>query len=113
MEKFEILKQKENPLFKRKEIIVSIEEDITPKNSDVEKFLSEKFSSPAENIKIKKILGKFGSHKFAITANIYASKEDKEKTEPKEKKEKVEEKIEKSAEQKPEEPEKKTEEKTE
>ena len=88
MKKLEILEEKENPLFKRKEVKVIVEADVTPKNSEAGQFLSEKFSSPVENIKIKRILGKFGSHKFTISANIYSSKQDKEKIEPKGKKDK-------------------------
>jgi len=79
---------KENHLFNRKEVKVTIEEKITPSNSKVEEFLSREFSLPSENIKIIKIAGKFGSDRFIITANIYHSKEDREKTEPKEKKKK-------------------------
>ena len=88
MKKLEILDETENPLFKRKEIEIVVESEITPKTSDVENFLSEKFSSPVENIKVKKILGKFGSNKFKITANIYQSKQEKDKIEPKSKKDK-------------------------
>ena len=91
MENFKILNEKENPLFNRKEIQVSVEVEITPSHADVEKLICEKFSTQIENIKIKKISGKFGSRTFTITANIYNSKEDLEKTEPKSKK-KVEEK---------------------
>ena len=39
-----------------------------------------------ETIKIKNILGKFGSNEFVVTTNIYNSKEDKEITERKSKK---------------------------
>ena len=88
MKKLEILDETENPLFKRKEIEIVVESEVTPKTSDVENFLSEKFSSPVENIKVKKILGKFGSNKFKISANIYQSKQEKDKIEPKSKKDK-------------------------
>jgi len=81
-----ILEEKDNPLFNRNEVKGSIKADCTPSKIDVEKLISEKFSVPAENIQIKKILGKFGSNNFSITANIYKSKENKEKTEPKQKK---------------------------
>lgn len=82
------IEKRENPLFDREEIEILVEANITPKNSEAEKLVSEKFSAPIENIKIKKIFGKFGSNKFTITANIYASKEDKDKIEPKTKTEK-------------------------
>ena len=82
-----IHKEKENPLFNRKEIQAEIESDTSPKKTDVLKLLCEKFSVSDGNIKIKGIHGKFGSKSFKITANIYVSKEDKEKTEHKTKKE--------------------------
>ena len=87
MENFKILEEKENPLFNRKEIQASIESQVTPSNSDIKKLISEKFSTQIENIKVKKILGKFGSKTFKIFANIYTSKKDKEDIEPKSKKE--------------------------
>ena len=90
MENFKILEEKENPLFNRKEIQTSIEAEITPNSLDVKKLISEKFSTQIENIKIKKISGKFGSKTFTITANIYSSKEDKDKIEPEKKGKKVE-----------------------
>ncbi len=81
-----IIQEKENPLFNRKEIQVSVEAQVTPSNPDIEKLISEKFSTQIENIKIKKISGKFGSKTFIVLANIYASKKDKENIEPKKKK---------------------------
>ncbi len=88
MENLTILKQKENPLFNRKELEVNMESNITPNFKDAEEALSKKFSTNSENIKIKKIDGKFGSRNFIIFANLYHTKEDKEKTERKSKKEK-------------------------
>ena len=72
-----IIQEKENPLFNRKEVQVSVKGEITPNNAEAEKSISEKFSTPAENIKIKKIHGKFGSKTFIISANIYKSKHGK------------------------------------
>jgi len=91
MENFKIIEQKENLLFKRKEVKISVEAEITPSYIDTEKLISEKFSVSAENIKIKKILGNFGSQTFTIIANIYSSKEDKKNIEPKSKKDKIKE----------------------
>jgi len=79
-------KKSENPLFSRQEVELTAENQSTPKMSDVEKELSEKYSVPAENIKVKKIKGSFGSREFVITANIYLSKEEKDKTEKEKKK---------------------------
>ena len=82
----EIISEKENHLFNRREIQLNIKAETTPNRENVRKLISEKFSTPVENIKIKKILGKFGSKIFIITANIYASEEDKNKTESKSRK---------------------------
>lgn len=81
-----IINQKENILFNRKEIRAEIESEMTPKKQDVEKFLSEKFGIPNENIEVKKISGKFGSKNFEIMAFVYDSKELKEQIEPRQKK---------------------------
>jgi len=78
MESFKILNEKENPLFNRKEIQVSVESQTNPKKQEIKDLLSEKLSVPKENIKIKKIFGNFGSKTFNINANIYSSKKDKE-----------------------------------
>ena len=88
MESLKILEEKENPLFNRKEVKLSIEAQVTPSKVDVEKLISEKFSALPETIKIKGIHGGFGSKTFTISANIYKTREDLEKTEPKSKKEK-------------------------
>jgi ribosomal protein S24E len=87
-----ILTEKENPFFNRKEIEANIEADITPKKSEAEELISKKFSISPENVKVKGIKGKFGSKDFIITANVYSSKEHKNKTEAKSKKEREAEK---------------------
>jgi ribosomal protein S24E len=81
-------KQKENPLFNRKEIEILVETKVAPKTSETEEFIAKEFSTSNENVKVKKIKGRFGSTNFTVTANIYNSKEDKDKIEPKSKKEK-------------------------
>ncbi|MCL5018479.1 MAG: hypothetical protein M1416_01785 [Candidatus Pacearchaeota archaeon] len=83
-----ILKQKENPLFNRREVEVNLESNVPPKINEAEEVLSKKFSVNSDSVKVKKIAGKFGSTNFVITANVYPSKEDKEKIERKSKKEK-------------------------
>ena len=85
MENFNILEKKENLLFNRKEIKADVESEITPSRKDIKELISEKLSTSPENIKIKNILGKFGSKIFRITANIYASEQDKDNVEPKSK----------------------------
>jgi len=85
MKNLKILKERENPLFNRKEIEISIEANVAPRRSEAEEFIAKEFSTANENVKIKKIKGRFGSNSFIITANIYNSKEDKDKVEPKKK----------------------------
>ena len=80
-DEMKILEEKNNLLFKRKEIVAEMQTKSSPNFSEIEKFLSEKFGVLGENIKIKKIHGSFGNNSFVITAFIYNSKEDKEKTE--------------------------------
>ena len=86
MENFNIIEEKKNPLFKRKEVKFTVDAEVTPNHADTRKVISEKFSTPEENIRIKKILGKFGSRNFTITANIYESEQDKLSTEGESKK---------------------------
>ena len=89
MENFNIIEERENPLFKRKEIKFSVDAEITPSHADARKIISEKFSTNEENIRIKNILGKFGSRTFTISTNIYTSEQDKLNTEGKSKKDGV------------------------
>ena len=83
MENFNILEEKINPLFLRKEIIAEVQAESVPSHVEVEKLISEKFKSPVENFKIKQIKGKFGSNTFRIIVFIYKTKEEKENIEPK------------------------------
>lgn len=81
-----IIQEKENPLFNRKEIQMSVEAEVTPSRNEIEDLIAKKFSTPSGNISLKGIHGKFGSKTFRVMANIYASKEDKEDIEPKKEK---------------------------
>ena len=81
METLTIIKEKKNPIFNRREIEVNAVFEISPKIKDAEELIGKKFSADSEKVKIKKIKGRFGSNTFVITANIYNSKEDKEKIE--------------------------------
>jgi len=80
MEKLVILSKKENPLLNRVEVKVSLNTEISPKTSEAEELIAKEFLSTAENVKILKIKGNFGSKTFVITANIYKTKEEKDKT---------------------------------
>lgn len=84
-----IIKEKENSLFGRKEISFNLFSEKTPTHKEALEHISKELSISEENIKIKKIAGKFGSKNFIIDANIYTSKEEKDKTEKKSKKKNV------------------------
>ncbi len=88
--KIQIIDEKKNPMFSRKEIILEIESEITPSHAEAEKIVSEKFKTTPEFLKIKKIQGNFGSKNFKINANIYSSKEEKDNIEAKPKEKKTE-----------------------
>lgn len=99
----EIKKEQENPLFKRKEVKVLVEGDVNPKISEAAHIVSEKYKVSIENIKIRNVKGKFGRNTFLIEANLYESKEEKERNEVKSKKELDAEKAEAEAAKKAEE----------
>ena len=67
----EITKEKENPLFGRKEIKGSVEAEITPSREEIKNLISQKFSTEPEKISLQGIYGKFGSKEFIINANIF------------------------------------------
>ena len=83
-----ITHEKQNPLFKRKEIQANLEAEIVPSKQETIKKLSEKFAVPEDAIKILTIKGLFGTKIFNISANIYPSKEELDKIEIKTKKKK-------------------------
>ncbi len=101
----QIIEDKKNPLLGRREVKLIIEAEKNPSMEEAAKIVGEQFKSVEENIAVKQVKGKFGRNTFLITANIYKSKENKEKIEPKlkgkkgkekkpeEKKEKPEEKV--------------------
>jgi len=89
MENFNIIEEKKNSFFNRKEVKFTVDAEITPSHADARKIISEKFSTPEENIRIKKILGKFGSKNFTISTHLYTSEQDKLNTEGQSKKDKV------------------------
>ncbi|MBU2052689.1 MAG: hypothetical protein KJ721_00410 [Nanoarchaeota archaeon] len=78
---FKTISDIENPLFNRREIEGEIHTEVSPSRQEVAKLLSDKFSVPVENIKIRTIMGKFGSQVFIINTNIYKSKEERNKVE--------------------------------
>ncbi len=83
---FKLITDTENPLFNRREIEGEIHSDVTPSREEVLSLLSKNLSVDSGVIKIRTIKGKFGQKIFLIVANIYKSKEDKEKIEHQKKK---------------------------
>lgn len=84
-----ITKQKENPLFRRVEIVAEIESDSTPSTAEMEKKISMEISSDPAGVKVRKIKGHFGSKQFSIIAMAYNSEKDKNEIEPKKKEKKA------------------------
>lgn len=106
------INETKNPVFDRKEIQAVIVSDVSPSNKETLALLSKKFSVPEDSIKIKGIYGEFGTKSFKLKANIYKSKQDREKIERKTKKEIESEKKQAEETKKAAEEEKKTEEAT-
>jgi len=94
MEHLKIISEKENHLFKRKEIVLEVHSEISPNKKLVVEKIAEKFSVSPDVVAVKKIHGIFGSHIFKIICTIYKNKEDKETFEKETKKLKSEEKKE-------------------
>ncbi len=93
MEEIINIEEKQNPFFRRKEIKFILISEIAPNHEKVRKIISEKFSIPEENIRIGRILGRFGSNEFSISANLYESELDKLKIEGKSKKDFVKKEV--------------------
>ena len=128
--KFEIVEEKENPMLKRKEILMSLDYEggSTPSKADLQKILSEQLNANIENVEISKIMSEVGRTKGMSWVKVWQEKkvpiysvkkkEAPKEDAPKEEKPKEEEKVEEAPKEevKAEEPAKeetKTEEKTE
>jgi len=96
-----ILKNFKNELLNREEIIMELEQNVTPSKQEVTKKLSDELKKPGENIVIEKINSKFGSKKFIIFAKSYNNAEEKAKYEtiPKKVKKKTAEEAKKTSEE--------------
>jgi len=101
--KIQVLDEKENPLLKRKEIIVSLDYDgkATVSKAELQKAISEELKSSVDSIEVSKIFSEIGIPKGRAWIKIW--KEKKVPIYSEVKKEKAEKpKEEKSEEQKPE-----------
>ena len=79
----EILQDKDNFLFNRKEIKLIVEAEKSPSFEEASEVVSKEFKAEKDNILVKEVRGKFGRNTFLISAFVYKTKEDKEKFEPK------------------------------
>jgi len=77
-----------NDLFKRNEVSAEVESEKNLSFDEARKMIAEQTGKAKEGIDVYNIKGNFGSHKFVISANVYDSKEDKDKAEQKTQKQK-------------------------
>jgi len=73
----ETINENRNDIFKRQEIILTANENLT--FNDAKKQIAEQLKKPEENIDVYNVQGSFGNKTFTIKANIYDSKEDLDK----------------------------------
>lgn len=73
---FEIINEKENPLLKRKEVLVSLDYQggSTPSKADMQKTLSEHFKVNIENVEISKIISETGLSRGKAWIKIWKDK---------------------------------------
>ena len=86
------IKETENPLFNRKEVVAIVKSEATPSKTKVEEALLGKLKVEKDVLKVKKIAGSFGTQEFEVSADVYKTAEDKTKYEVKTKQEKEAEK---------------------
>ncbi len=86
-----MLEEKHNPLFNRKEVKIKVSDLTSPPSMEsARKIVAEKFLVSQEHIHVEKVIGKFGSKIFTISANIYSSPLEREKFHLRNKKQKKE-----------------------
>lgn len=113
--KFDIIEEKENPLLKRKEILIRLdyEGSSTPSKAELQKLFAGHFKANIENVEISKVLSEIGLTKGKVWVKIWKEKkvpiyselkkEKKGEKPPEPKKEKQKPTEEKTEEEKPEE----------
>ena len=80
----EIKNKKENQTLQRQEVTGELTfTGSTPSNTQLQDELAKKLNTPKEQITIKHIYGKFGTNKAEFQANVYSTKEQHDKIEPK------------------------------
>jgi ribosomal protein S24E len=115
--KFKIVEEKENPMLKRKEIVMSLDYEggSTPSKADLQKLLSEQLNANIESVEISKIMSEIGRTRGMSWVKIWQEKkvpiysekkgEEAPKEAPKEEPKKEEPKAEQKEEVKEEKPE--------
>ena len=81
----EISKENENPLLKRKELVVMVESNVTPSKKEILGMVCAKTGAPQECVVLDYIDQKYGTHESEAHLKIYNSKEDLLKVEPQKK----------------------------
>ena len=82
----ETIKEKENKMLGRKEIVLELASTSNPGLQNSRKMVAEKVKIEEDRVVIKKIASKFGSNNFFIDAYIYNNIAGKNQIEPKIKK---------------------------
>lgn len=74
--KFNVIEEKENPLLKRKELLLSIDYEggSTPSKAEMQKFLAEQLSANIENLEISKVLSEIGLTRGKAWVKIWEEK---------------------------------------
>jgi ribosomal protein S24E len=76
----ELIKEKHNFLLNRKELSFKITElQSPPSMENAKKMVAEKLSIPEDLVHIEKVLGRFGTDDFTITAKIYGTSSERER----------------------------------
>lgn len=72
---FEIVKDSSNPLFKRREIFLSLKyKDATPSKADLQKLVSEKLAAEINKVEVFKILPNRGASGGKAWVNVWENK---------------------------------------
>jgi ribosomal protein S24E len=74
--KFEILEEKENPLFKRKEILVSVNfgSAATTSKMEMQKAIADQLKVDAESVEVSKILSDIGMARGKAWVKVWKEK---------------------------------------
>ncbi len=72
----EVISEKDNLLFSRKEVALAYEAEKIPSKEEARDIIADKFKAKPELVRIQKVEGKFGSNVFRLVADIYSSQEE-------------------------------------